>query len=93
MGDEKVDVAVLKTLLGNLKEKLAELYRGQSDFLKDWPNHVSKIAQLETRVGAVETSLKDYIDNQRYSWTTVISVLSLIATLILAWLEYRAHGG
>jgi hypothetical protein len=92
MGDDKVSIAVLKTLLAGFKEKLGDLYREQADFLKDWPTHVSKLATLETRVSQLEQLLKDHIDTERWNWTTIISIASLILTLVVLWLELRKGG-
>ena len=89
MGDDKVDVAVLKTLLAGFKEKLQDLYREQASFLKDWPSHVSRLATLEADLRALDDKLTTYIDGQRYSWTTVIAALSLVGTLGLLAVEFR----
>lgn len=92
MSDGKVDVAVLKTLLGGVKEKLQEMYKGQADFLKEWPTYVSKLAALEERVTGLEKKLTDYIEAQRYSWTTIISVVSLVvSSAILLWDYFKSH--
>lgn len=93
MADDKVSIAVLKTLLAGFKEKLGELYRGQADFLKEWPAHVSKLAAMEARLEALEQKLTDYIEAQRWSWTTIIAVASLIMTLILLWWDMFGHKG
>ena len=89
MSDDKVDVAVLKTLLGGLKEKMQDLYRGQADFLKEWPAHVSKLATIEANLKALDKKLAEYIDSQRWSWTTIISVLALGGTIGLIIVDLR----
>lgn len=85
----KVDLAIVKTLLSGLKDKLAELQGSQATFLHDWPNHIRLVAKLEGRIDGVEKKLSEYIDGQRFNFTTILAVLSFIASAALVVVEMK----
>jgi len=81
-GNGKVDMAILKTLLSGVKERLGELQSSQQAFLRDWPNHVAKVVGLETRVD----NLEEHHAGGSTRTANLLSLLSVICTLgLLLW--------
>jgi len=80
-GNGKVDLAILKTLLTGVKERLAELQKSQAEFLRDWPNHVSKIVGLEGRIAALEEKVEGHKSGDSIKTANLLALLSVICML------------